>query len=174
MEAYLTKFLNNMYSDTSYLNDLYDSVSAAIIDANSQMTRDQSVAFEYAIQKWLGSLASLGMSESAITNIATGINYLATGNVGALSSNQGLQTLLAMSASRAGISYGSILNQGLTAEETNDLLESMVKYLQEIARNQSNVVKSAYGGMFGLSLADLRAISSLTGSDIRNIYGSIK
>lgn len=172
MEASLTKFLNSMYSDTSYLNDLYDTVSSAVIDANSIMTRDQSLAFEYAIQKWLGSLASLGMSSNAITNIATGINYLATGNVGALSSNSGLQTLMAMSASRAGISYGSMLNTGLTAEQTNDLLEEMVKYLQEIASNQSNVVKSAYGSMFGLSLSDLRAISSLRPQDIRNIYGS--
>lgn len=172
MEAYLTRFLNSMYSDTSYLNDLYDSVSSSIIDANAIMTRDQSVAFEYAIQKWLGSFASLGVSEQAITNIATGINYLATGNVQALSSNQGLQTLLAMSASRAGISYGSMMNTGLSAEDTNDLLEAMVEYLQEIASNQSNVVKSAYGGMFGLSLADLRAISTLTGSEISNIYGS--
>jgi len=172
MEASLTNFLNRMYTDTSYLNDLYDNVSAAIIDANSQLTYTQSVAFEYAIQKWLGSLSSLGMSGEAITNIATGINYLATGNTSALSSNQGLNTLLAMSASRAGISYASMLTGGLTAQDTNDLLRSMVEYLQEIAGNQNKVVKSAYAGMYGLSLADLRAISSLTGSEISAIYGS--
>ena len=172
MEAYLTKFLNNMYSDTGYLNDLYDNVSAAIIDANSQLSRDMSVEFEYAIQKWLGSLSSLGVSENAITNIATGINYLATGNVSALSSNQGLQTLLAMSANRAGISYGSMLTGGLQATETNDLLEEMVKYLQDIASQENQVVKSAYANMFGLSLADLRAISSLSKADIENISQS--
>lgn len=172
MEASLTNFLNRMYSDTSYLNDLYDNVSAAIIDANSQLTRNQSVEFEYAIQKWLGSLASLGMSGEAITNIATGINYLATGNVGALSSNQGLNTLLAMSAGRAGISYASALTGGLTAEDTNDLLMSMVEYLKEIAGNQNKVVQSAYAGMYGMSLADLRAISSLTGTEMNTIYGT--
>lgn len=172
MEAYLTKFLNRMYSDTSYLNDLYDNVSAAIIDANSQLTRDMSVAFEYNIQKWLGSLSSLGVSESAITNIATGINYLATGNVSALSSNQGLNTLLAMSANRAGISYGSLMTGGLVAEDTNDLLREMVKYLKDISKQENQVVKSAYANMFGLSLSDLRAIASLTQSDIENISQS--
>lgn len=172
MEAFLTNFLNKMYSDTSYLNDLYDSVSAAIIDANSQLSRNQSLEFEYNIQKWLGSLSSLGASESAITNIATGINYLATGNVSALSSNAGLQTLLAMSANRAGISYGSLLTGGLQAKDTNDLLAEMVKYLQEIANQDNQVVKAAYANMFGLSLSDLRAIASLTKSDIENISKS--
>lgn len=50
MEASLTKLFNSTFSDSSYLSDVYDSVSRAIIDANSQMTRDQSTEFEYTLQ----------------------------------------------------------------------------------------------------------------------------
>ena len=173
MEAALTKFLNNMFQDTSYLNGLSDSVAAAIIDANSQLDRNSSAEFEYIVQKWLGSLASVGASDSLINNIATGINYLATGDVTSLSSNTQLQTLLAMSASKAGLEYSDLLLNGMNASNTNMLLESMVSYLKDIAENSdSQVVRSAYGNIFNMSLSDMRAISNLSGGDIANIAGN--
>ena len=46
LEASMTQFLNQRFSDTSYLSDVYDTVSSALVDANSQMTRNESVAFE--------------------------------------------------------------------------------------------------------------------------------
>ena len=170
MEASLTKLFNSTFSDSSYLSDVYDSVSQAIIDANSQMTRDQSAEFEYTLQKWLGSLYSLGMSNSAVTEIAQGVNYLATGDVTSLASNTSLQTLMAMSASNAGLDYAQILLNGLDASTTNKLLESMVLYLKDIAENSdSQVVKSAYGDIFNMSLSDMKAISNLTAADISSI-----
>ena len=170
MEASLTKLFNSTFSDSSYLSDVYDSVSQAIIDANSQMTRDQSAEFEYTLQKWLGSLYSLGMSNSAVTEIAQGINYLATGDVTSLASNTSLQTLMAMSASNAGLDYAQLLLNGLDASTTNKLLESMVLYLKDIAENSdSQVVKSAYGDIFNMSLSDMKAISNLTTADISSI-----
>lgn len=173
MEAALTKFLNNMFQDTSYLNGLSDSVAAAIIDANSQLDRNSSAEFEYIVQKWLGSLASVGASDSLINNIATGINYLATGDVTSLSSNTQLQTLLAMSASKAGLEYSDLLLNGMNASNTNMLLESMVSYLKDIAENSdSQVVRSAYGNIFNMSLSDMKAISNLSGGDIANIAGN--
>lgn len=173
MEASLTKFFNNMFQDTSYLSDMYDSVSAAIIDANASLTRDQSAEFEYIVQKWLGSLGSLGMSNETITNIASGLNYIATGDVTSLSSNNQLQTLFAMSASKAGLEYSDLLLNGLNADNTNALLESMVTYLKEIAENSdSQVVRSAYGDIFNMSLSDMKAISNLSNSDISNISSS--
>lgn len=173
MEASLTKFFNNMFQDSSYLKEMSDMVSGAIIDANSQLDKSQSAEFEYVVQKWLGSLSSLGMSSTAVGNIAEGINYLATGNVQALAGNTPLQTLFAMSASRSGLEYSDLLLQGLNADNTNKLLQGMVEYLKTIADNTDNqVVKGAYGNIFNMSMSDFRAIQNLSTSDIANIAGS--
>lgn len=174
MESSLTKFFNEMFQDTSYLTDMYDNVSQAIIDANAQLDRSASAEFEYVVQKWLGSLSSLGMSSAAVGNIAAGINYLATGNVQALAGNNALQTLFAMSASKSGLNYSDLLLQGLNASDTNKLLQSMVTYLKEIAEGSPNkVVRGAYGDIFNLSASDFRAIQNLTQTDISNISSSI-
>lgn len=171
MEATLLKMFNSMFEDNSYLSDsgARDAVAGAIIDAQSQMTRDQALEFEFTVQKWLGSLGSLGMSNESLTKIAEGLNYLGTGDVEALSSNESLQTLMAMSASKAGLSLADMLTGGVTADTTNKLLESMVEYLKEIAEGDNQVVKSAYGGIFSMSQSDMRAISNLTSDDINSI-----
>lgn len=169
MEAVLTRFLNEMYEDTSYLSNVADSVGSSILDASSQLTRDMSQEFEFTVDKWLGSLYSVGASEAFINSIAQGLNLLGTGDVSALASNEQLQTLFAMAASRAGISYPDILLNGLDAKTTNDLLKSIVEYLGEIAQGTNQVVKSAYGGVYGFNLSDLRAIQNLTTTDIQNI-----
>ena len=172
MEASLNRLFNEYFSDTSYLKDAADSVSQAIIDANSQLTKDMSIEFEYMVQKWLGSLYSLGMSQETISTIAQGLNYLGTGNVEALNGNESLQSLLAMSASRAGISYADILTGGLDADTTNNLMKSMIEYLKSIAENTDNnqVTKSAYSNVFGFNISDLTAVSSLSESDIASIH----
>ena len=164
MEASLTRLFNEYFSDTSYLGDngAFDSVSQALLEANSQLSKNASIEFEYMVQKWLGALYSVGMDSSTIDTIAQGLNYLATGNVNALNGNESLENLLAMSASRAGIPLADILTGGLDAQTTNDLLKSMVEYLQEIAESAENqVVKSAYSDTFGFSIADLTAVQSL-------------
>ena len=164
MEASLTKLFNEYFSDTSYLTDAADTISGAILEASAQLTRDSSLAFEYVVQKWLGALYSVGVSNEAVSAIAQGINYLGTGDVEALNSNEALQTLMAMSATRAGISYADILTGGLDAETTNALLQSMVEYLASIASNTDNnqVTKSAYTKLLGIGMSDLRAIQNLT------------
>lgn len=173
MEASLTKFFNEMFQDTAYLSGTSDQVSAAIIDANAMMTRDQSAAFEYIVQKWLGSLSSVGMSDESIQTIAKGINYLATGDVTNLANNTSMQTLFAMSSAKAGLEYSELLLKGLDASNTNKLLESMVTYLKEIAEGSDNqVVRSAYRDVFDISLTDMKAISNLSSGDIANISSS--
>lgn len=172
MEASLNRLFNQYFSDTSYLKDAADSVSQAIIDANSQLTKDMSVEFEFMVQKWLGALYSLGMDSGTISTIAQGLNFLGTGNVEALNGNESLQSLLAMSASRAGISYADILTGGLDADTTNNLMKSMIEYLKSIAENTDNnqVTKSAYSNVFGFNISDLTAVSSLSETDIANIH----
>ena len=173
MEASLTKTLNSVFSDTSYLTDkVYENVRSAIVDTESIMSREASTEFEYTVQKWMGSLYSLGFSSDTITEIVKGINYLGTGDVAALAGDSSLQTLLAMSASRSGQDYAQLLTEGLNASNVNSLLKSMVEYLREIAvdSKNNNVVKSAYGDLLNLSMSDFRAISSLTDTDISNLY----
>lgn len=165
----LTKYFNNMFEDSSYISEQLGTISDNIQDASVQLTRDQSLEFEYIVNKWLGSLYSVGVSSEAIGNISKGLNYLGTGDVSSLTSNDSLQTLIAMSISRAGLDYGQILTGGLTAETTNELLKSMVEYLKEIAENDNMVVKSAYGNILGLSTTDLRAILNLSDKDVTNI-----
>ena len=172
-EAQLTKFLNTNFQDTSYLNSLYDSVNAAVLDASAQLNYEGAIGFNYAVQKWLASLYSVGMSESGVQTIAQGLNYLATGNADALAGNASLQNLLALSATNAGLNYADLLKTGLNADKTDMLLESMVRYLQGIYSNiGNNVVKSAWSNIAGLSVTDLRSISNLSQTEISNIASS--
>lgn len=170
MEARLLQFFNSTFSDNSYLTEGYDQVSQALVDANAQMTRDMSISFEFNVQKWLGSLASLGFGTDTIQTIAQGINYLGSGNVAALAGNTQLQNLLAMSAVRAGLPYSDLLVKGIDDSSVNKLLKAMVEYLAEIAKDNNAVVKAAYGDVFNFTQADLRAVKNLTSSDIGNIY----
>lgn len=181
-EASLTKFLNQQFGDTSYMSDLYDNTSATLLEATSQMNIDQADSFMYAVQKWLGSLYALGMSQEAVGTIAQGLSYISTGNINALNSNQSMQTLFAMATENAGMSYSSMLTQGLDAEMVDTLMLSMVNYLGEIAKNTSNqVVKSQWADILNMTVSDLRAVSNLTEADMAAIstqgnlgYGAAK
>lgn len=161
LEADLTQLFNSYFSDTSYLSDAFDTVSANLTEAVAQMGAEEGVAFEYQVQKWLGSLYSVGFSDSAIGNIATALGQLGSGDVSGLAGNSQMQNLLVMAASRAGLSYADMLTRGITASETNTLLNSMVQYLQEIAESDNKVVKSQYSQIFGLTAADLVAVNNL-------------
>ena len=169
MESTLTQLLNSMYSDTSYLSGLSDSVSAAILEANSQLSRDGSLAFEYSVQKWLGSMSSVGVSDTTIQSIAQGINSLATGSVTSLSNNTSLQNLLVMAANAAGLDYSTLLTGGMNANTTNQLLGGLVTYLQSLAQTENQVVKSQYANLFGVTISDLTSLLNLSSKDLVSI-----
>ena len=175
MEASLTKLFNNYFSDSSYLSEVFDSVTGALVDASAQLSHESAVEFEFVVQKWLGALHSVGFSQDTINTIAQGITYLATGDVEKLNSNESLNSLMAMAASRAAIPYAEILTEGLDATTTNDLLRSMVEYLQSIANNTDNnkVTKSAYTNLFGMNMTDLKAVSNLQTTDIENLHSEM-
>lgn len=166
MEARLTSFLNKVFEDSSYLINNFDTVSQNLLEAASTMTTDFAVEFEYVIQKYLGALTSVGLSDSAVGSISQALGYLASGNIAALSSNEGMQNLIVMAASRAGIDYAKILTNGITLDDTNKLLYSIVTYMQEIANNQNYVVRSQYANIFGLDISDLTAALNLTNQDL--------
>lgn len=173
MESLLTKFLNARYEDTSYLSRSARTVSAALTEAQSLMGYRRGTEFEYAVQQWLGSMGSLGVSENTLASIATGLGYLGSGNVSALASNTGLQNLLVMAASRAGLDYGSLLTGGLTPSTTSRLLSSIVGLGQSIAGSGNNVVMSQYASLFGLSVSDIVSLTNLTASDLKEISSNI-
>ena len=170
LEANLTRLFNYYFGDTSYLSQAFDSVQQTLIGTSSQMSADASIEFEYIVQKWLGSLGSVGVDSSTLQTIAEGINYLGTGNVEALSSNSALQNLLVMSANKAGLNYGTILTNGLGINDTNKLLKSLIQYVQEISNSNNNVVKSAYANLFGVKISDMAAFNNLDNTVINQIY----
>lgn len=170
LEASLTRYFNSMYQNTEYLSNSFDTVASALIEASSTMGNDRAIQFEYQVQKWLGSLYGVGMSDETISGLAQAIGYLGSGNISALSGSK-FQNLLVMAAARAGMSYSDLLIRGLDSSSTNTLLQSMVEYLKEIAGGTNQVVKSQLGEVFGVNISDLTAALNLNTSTIRNISG---
>ena len=173
MESLLTKFLNTRYGDTSYLNQTSKGVSSALLEAESLMGVKGSTEFEYAVQRWLGSMSSLGVSENTISSLATGLGYLGSGNISALQGNTALRNLLFMAASRGGMDIGSLLTGGITGSQASALLSQVVGIGQNIASSGSNVVKSQFAQLFGLSVSDLVSLTNITASDIKEITKNI-
>ncbi len=172
MEAELTQLFNHYFSDTSYLSETFDNVQASLIDLSAQLSDREAVEFEYMVQKWLGSLGSVGVSSSTLSTLAQGINYLGSGNVNALSSNQSLQNLLVMAANRANLNYSTLLTGGMSASDANLLLASLIQYVQEIAGSGNNVVKQQFAQVFGITMADMRAFTNISDSVINELYQS--
>ena len=170
-EANLTKMFNQFFEDTKYLTSgLYDQVSAAIYDAQSMLNYEGATEFNYAVQKWLGALYEAGVAESTVSQISTGLNYLATGDVTSLNSNQQLAVLLNMAAARGGLSYAEMLTSGIDAKSVNILLNSIIDVLKDIATNTGdNVTKSAYRDILGVNVSDLQAIQRIDQSIISSI-----
>lgn len=170
LEAYLTRMFNNYFGDTSYLATQFDNVQSILIGTSAQLGAQQGISFEYQVQKWLGALGASGVSNSTLQQIAQGINYLGTGNITALSANQPLQNLLLMGATRGGVNYTDILTQGITSTDANKILYGIVDYIRSISGN--NVVRAQYAELFGISLTDMKVISDMTASTIKDLTKS--
>lgn len=171
MEAYLTRYFNEMWQDTQYLQTTYDNVSAALLEATATMTSDDALQFEYQVQKWLGSLSSIGMSDNTITSLASALGALGSGDIEALQSNEGMQNLIVMAASNAGLDYSSLLTNGLDAASTNTLMQAIVNYLQDIATTSKDnkVVMSQYAETFGVTVSDLTAAMNLQEEQLQSL-----
>lgn len=168
MEAYLTSFLNQTVKNTEYLNSVFDSVSEALLEASSTMTTQASTEFEYVVQKWLGVMVGRGLSDNTANQLATALGYLGSGNVSSLSGSA-LNNLLVMAAANAGLDYADLLTNGLSAQDTNTLMKSIVSYMQEINNSGNKVVRSQYAQTFGLNLSDLMAATGMTQEEINSV-----
>lgn len=165
LELQLKKVLNSTFKDSGYLSGLFDSVRDTIMDAAVNQTGDIT-AFNSTVQTWLGAMYSSGLSSNVVNQIANGINALGSGNVSALAGDEATQRLFLLAMDRVGLDYADILQQGLSLNDTNTLLQSVVQYLGEIAGNTSDnlVLKSSYANLFNLTTTDLKAIQNLNQS----------
>lgn len=171
MEAYLTRYLNNLVENTEYLQSTFDNVESALLEASSQMGASQATEFEYIVQKWLGALTGTGLSEATAQSIAQAIGYLGSGDIGSLS-NSNMQNLLVMSASKAGLNYSDLLTNGLNAYNTNKLLYAMADYMAGMSAGGNNVTKSQLAQTFGVSISDITAAKQLS-SSFKSIYNNM-
>ena len=165
MESALTAFLNNMYETTEYMQGLATSVKSSLEEAMSLMSGENALSFEYQVQKWLGSLSSVGMSDSAVQGLAGTLGKLASGQIDAITAG-GQGNLVIMAANNAGLSISELLAEGLDQTTTNTLLNSMVDYLAKIYHESGNskVIQQQIASVYGITASDLKAAVNLSKS----------
>jgi len=178
MESALNSFLNEMYENTEYLKDVASSVRGSLLEMEALMDDSKAATeVEYQVQKWMGSLYSVGMSQEAVQNIANTLGQIAAGQIDGLTGGSGAGNLLVMAANASGKSIAEILTEGLNADETNSLLQATVNYLADIAESTkgNNVVQQQIAGVFGVKASDLRAATNLRSDpkDNKNSIGDI-
>ena len=165
MESALNSFLNSMYETSEYLSDVASSVRGSLEELQSLMEGAAATELEFQVQKWMGSLYSVGMSDSAVNDIARAFGQIASGDISGLNGS-GTGNLLIMAANEAGMSIADILQEGLDATETNKLMQAMVNYLAEIAETSSDsrVVQQQLANVYGIKASDLKAATNLASS----------
>lgn len=168
MQASLRDYLNAQYENSQYIYENYKDVSNSLLEATSLLTSSLSLSLESTVQKWLGSLSSVGLSKGAIDSLAQAIGYLGSGDLQGMSSS-GVQKLVMMGASQAGLSYSDMLIGGVSAENAEALMAGMVKYLGSLTGN--NVILSEYAKIFGISVSDIVAARNAT-EEVDSILGS--
>ena len=174
MESALNAFLNNMFETTEYLSGLADTVRGNLVEAQALMGAKKATEFEYQVQKWMGSMYSVGMSDSTVTNIATTVGQLAAGQIEALTGSA-TGNLMIMAANEAGLSIADILKDGLDADTTNKLLQATVNYLAKIAQqSDSKVIQQQLAGVFGMQASDLKAITNLVVDNSKTVKNIAK
>ena len=160
MEASLNEYLNRMFDNTEYLSKVSDTVTDSLYTSSSLLSARESIDYEYQIQKWLGSLYSVGFSSNSISNIAKGINALGSGDISQLDSGTG--RLLVMAAANSGLDYAQMITDGLEGSEINTLMKSMVTYLYQISTD-NKVVQTQLAKVFDLNTSDIEAVVNLSG-----------
>jgi hypothetical protein len=174
MESALNSFLNNMYENTEYLKQVADGVRSNLEEMQALMEGAEGAEVEYQVQKWLGSLYSVGMSQNATQGISDALGKIAAGEIEGLT-NGGAGNLLVMAANDAGLSIADILTDGINSSDTNKLLNAAVKYLAELSDSakDNKVVQQQLANVFGVKASDLRAATNLVLPGSTNtIYGN--
>lgn len=163
MESALTAFLNNMYETTEYMQSAAADIRSQLYEASALMGAASATGFEFQVQKWLGSLYSVGFSNAS--GIAGALGKLAAGDISGITGG-GMGNLMVMAANRANMSVADILADGLDESETNQLMQAMVNYLAEIygETKGSNVLAQQFASVYGVTASDLKAAANLAKS----------
>ena len=125
--AGLRTFLEQNYQNSQYIKQGFSEVSGALLQMQSLMNAQIAMSTEKTIQTYLGAFTSSGGSASG--NIATALGNIGSGN---FNLDSGMQNLMVMAASRAGLSYADILNNGLDANKSEALMNSLFGYIASI------------------------------------------
>ena len=161
IEYSLREFLNQNYQTSEYIKNSYLKVADSISELQAISTTSLASSIESALQTWLGSYYSVGVSDSTISNLASAINSLGTGDLSNINSN--ISKLVMMGAATSGKSYGNLLTNGITAEDVSAIMSGITDYAKSIEGN--NVVRSQWASLFGLSISDLEALKNLNITD---------
>lgn len=163
MSNILTAFLNNQYEDSSYMTSLSNSVSSQLLEATSRMSKESALAFDFAVQKWLGSFHSLGVSDSLTTTLASAMASMGSGDLSTISSNSSLQALLVSALNRGGgkSSFSDIITGSISPDSVDDFFKGFLALMREIEKSSDNlVVLNQYAKVFGISVSDLTAAAN--------------
>lgn len=160
MEAALNAFLNNMYQTTEYMTDLAKNIRSDLYEVEALSNAAEATEFEYTVQKWLGSMYSVGANN--VQSISKALGQILSGNLEGITSG-GAGNLLIMAANRAGLSVSDMLSSGLNSDQTSNLLEQVVEYLGDIYNQSkdSRVIQQQLAQLYGVTASDLKAIASL-------------
>lgn len=153
----LREFLNENYATSEYIKNAYTKVAESITELQAINTTSDAASMESVLQTWLGSYYSAGVSDTTISNLASAINALGTGDVSNINSN--ISKLVMMGVARSNESYGNLLTNGLTADSISSIMSGITSYAQGITGN--NVVRSQWANIFGLTLSDLEALKKV-------------
>ena len=171
MESLLQEYLNSNFQNSEYLHGLSDQVTGYLIEAESVLGKEIAVEFEYAVQKWLGSFSSLGVSDQTINALAQGLGYLGSGDVDALAGNEALQQLMALSIQKGGgsRSYGEILTSGIEVKDVSSILTGFYKLVKQISDSGNLAAMNQYADLFGLTMSDITSVLNLTSDSLSQI-----
>lgn len=172
MESALTAFLNNMYETTEYMEQAAAEIRSNIYEASALMSAEDAVEFEYQVQKWMGSLHSVGFNNTS--GLSGALGQLAAGDISGITDG-GYGNLLVMAANKANLSIAEILAEGLDDSKTNALMQAMVEYLGGIydETKDNKVVAQQFANVYGLTASDLKAAANLASETI-NIHNNNK
>lgn len=170
MESALTSFLNNMYETTEYMQQAATEIRGNLYEASALMDAESATEFEYEVQKWMGSLYSVGFNKTS--GLSGALGKLAAGDISGITEG-GYGNLLVMAANKANLSIADILAEGLNDDSTSALLKAMVEYLSGIYEETKNnkVISQQFANVYGLTASDLKAAANLAGST-QNIYSN--
>lgn len=168
MMAGLREFLQQNYQNSQYIKQGFSQVSDALLEMQSIMSADVAISTERTIQTYLGSFSAAGGSAGG--SIAQALNAIGTGNFSGL--DQGMQNLMVMAASRAGLSYADLLTGGLDAASSDALLTAAFSYIADMqdVGGGNNVAMNAMARLFGVNVSDIRAASQMNLGAARTGY----